>query len=402
LIFVVALCAGAAPAGADPSDDRRSVDRQVARTRAALEVASHRVARAAAAYTRANQRLPGARATLARAQGIVVGAQAAARSAARAERRARVARDVAQASLLRARVAVEAARDQVGEYAADAYRGHDVARMTALLDAPSPTDFVLALSYLDRVAARQRSVLDQAVASRLDAKRHENAAAVLEDAAMRAHGEAQRALDRAQNARNRAALAERKVVALVTARKRALKTARAERKATLWRYRMLRLESRSIAAQIRAIAQGSRFPAVVGFGGARLPMPVRGWKSSDFGMRFDPFYRVWQLHAGVDIAADGGVPIRAAASGRVFRAGWNGGYGNYTCVYHGFYQGKSLATCYAHQSVIGVREGRWVSRGEVIGRVGTTGASTGNHLHFEVRVNGTPVNPLSWLPGCLC
>ena len=126
------------------------------------------------------------------------------------------------------------------------------------------------------------------------------------------------------------------------------------------------------------------------------------WKSSDFGMRFDPFYRVWQLHAGVDIAADSGAPIRAAASGRVFRAGWNGGYGNYTCIYHGLYKGKALATCYAHQSAISVRVGRWVSRGEVIGRVGSTGASTGTHLHFEVRVNGNPINLVPWLPGCLC
>lgn len=84
------------------------------------------------------------------------------------------------------------------------------------------------------------------------------------------------------------------------------------------------------------------------------------------------------------------------------RAGWNGGYGNYTCVYHGTYQGKGFATCYAHQSAILVKAGQQVRQGDVIGRVGTTGASTGNHLHFEVRLDGTPVNPVPWLPACLC
>jgi murein DD-endopeptidase MepM/ murein hydrolase activator NlpD len=131
-------------------------------------------------------------------------------------------------------------------------------------------------------------------------------------------------------------------------------------------------------------------------------MPVNGWKSSDFGMRLDPVYGVYRLHAGVDLAAPGGAAIRATAAGDVLRAGWNGGYGNYTCVYHGRFQGRGFATCYAHQSAVLVRPGQHVRRGQVIGRVGTTGASTGNHLHFEVRLNGDPVNPVPWLPACLC
>jgi murein DD-endopeptidase MepM/ murein hydrolase activator NlpD len=137
-------------------------------------------------------------------------------------------------------------------------------------------------------------------------------------------------------------------------------------------------------------------------------MPVHGRESSPFGMRFDPFYKRWQLHAGVDIAAGGGTPIRAAASGRVIRAGWAGGYGNYTCISHGLYTGpgqyhdRGIATCYGHQSRIGVRVGQRVSRGQVIGRVGETGAATGYHLHFEVRINGRPIQPVPWLPHCWC
>jgi murein DD-endopeptidase MepM/ murein hydrolase activator NlpD len=135
---------------------------------------------------------------------------------------------------------------------------------------------------------------------------------------------------------------------------------------------------------------------------ALLHMPVEGWQSSAFGMRDDPYYGIRQLHAGMDIAAAGGTPIRAAQDGKVTRAGWSGGYGNYTCLSHGKHEGKHLSTCYAHQSEILVKVGERVKRGEIIGRVGTTGASTGDHLHFEVRLDGEPVDPAPLLPECLC
>jgi murein DD-endopeptidase MepM/ murein hydrolase activator NlpD len=82
-----------------------------------------------------------------------------------------------------------------------------------------------------------------------------------------------------------------------------------------------------------------------------------------------------------------------AKSGRVIIAGWTGGYGNYTCVDHG----GSMSTCYAHQSSIGVGVGTSVSQGQVIGLSGNTGNSTGPHLHFEVRINGSPVDPMGYL-----
>ena len=100
-----------------------------------------------------------------------------------------------------------------------------------------------------------------------------------------------------------------------------------------------------------------------------------------------------RLHAGVDIAVPTGTPIRAAASGTVAIAGWIGGYGNYTCIQHG----GGIATCYGHQSSIGVSVGQHVSQGQVIGAVGCTGHCFGPHVHFEVRVNGTPVDPMGYL-----
>jgi murein DD-endopeptidase MepM/ murein hydrolase activator NlpD len=88
-----------------------------------------------------------------------------------------------------------------------------------------------------------------------------------------------------------------------------------------------------------------------------------------------------------------GTPIKAADDGTVVMAGPNGGYGNWTLIDHG----GGLATGYGHQSSIGVRVGQHVSRGEVIGQVGSTGTSTGPHLHWEVRVNGNPVDPMGWI-----
>ncbi|MDQ7910991.1 peptidoglycan DD-metalloendopeptidase family protein [Phytohabitans sp. ZYX-F-186] len=136
---------------------------------------------------------------------------------------------------------------------------------------------------------------------------------------------------------------------------------------------------------------------VARLGDGRLGMPVEGRRTSPFGNRFDPFYHRWQLHAGVDIAAPMGKPIRAAADGVVTQSGWNGGYGNYTCINHGQYDGKRLSTCYAHQSKILVSTGQKVKAGQVIGLIGSTGASTGPHLHFEVRIGGRPVDPTPWL-----
>jgi len=99
------------------------------------------------------------------------------------------------------------------------------------------------------------------------------------------------------------------------------------------------------------------------------------------------------MHEGIDIGAPMGAPIVASAAGTVIVAAYDGGYGNLVVIDHG----GGIATAYAHQSSIAVSVGQQVSQGETIGYVGSTGHSTGPHLHFEVRVNGTPVDPLGYL-----
>ena len=148
-------------------------------------------------------------------------------------------------------------------------------------------------------------------------------------------------------------------------------------------------ELQAASAQVTNQLQGAG-PAPAGpirQGGGGYIWPVNGPVVSPFGTRWG------RLHAGVDIAVPSGTPIRAAASGTVAMAGWMGGYGNYTCIQHG----GGVATCYAHQSSIGVSTGQHVKQGQVIGSSGCTGHCFGPHVHFEVRINGTPVDPMGYL-----
>ena len=116
--------------------------------------------------------------------------------------------------------------------------------------------------------------------------------------------------------------------------------------------------------------------------------------TSGFGVRDDPFHRGAAMHPGIDLAGSYGTPIYATADGTVVRAGWNsGGYGNMVELDHG----RGITTRYGHMSAVLVHDGDHVTRGEQIGRMGSTGRSTGNHLHYEVRIDGRPVNPIPFM-----
>ena len=167
----------------------------------------------------------------------------------------------------------------------------------------------------------------------------------------------------------------------------ALATSRENREEYLQEVDALAAQSASLAAairdaQARAGSTGTGTPSSSG-----LVWPVNGTVVSGFGWRWG------RMHEGIDISASSGTPIWAAAAGTVIHAGWLGGYGNLVVVDHG----DGLATAYAHASAILVGVGQLVSQGETVSLVGSTGNSSGPHLHFEVRVNGVAVDPLLYL-----
>jgi murein DD-endopeptidase MepM/ murein hydrolase activator NlpD len=412
LIVVAGAVLLAAPAVANPDDDKARVDRELAAASEDLTTATAKAQQAATDYATSVAALPAAESAAAEAAGQVVAAEAAARRAQREVDAARAEQAKADAVLATASADVERARGGVAQFVTATYKGGGMALVDSLVTAGSPNEFAVRIGYLDKVAESRNDAVETLVRARGVASEQRGVAGQASHKAEEAAAAAARALERSRTAAAAAAAATERVKVLITQREAAVAVANQERGAVLAQYNKLQEESAQIAAELRAVAArkpapagpsaggGGNLPAVSG--GAFLTMPVKGRKTSNFGRRFHPLFHYWRLHTGMDLGAGMGAPIVAAADGEVVRAGYSGGSGNYTCVYHGRYQGDAISTCYAHQSQILVRPGQQVRRGQLIGRVGNTGNSTGPHLHFEVRLDGSPVDPAKWLPSCLC
>lgn len=261
------------------------------------------------------------------------------------------------------------------------YKEAEPDALTVILEADGFADLVQRYEYLKRVHDQ-----DTAIVSRVRDLRAEQAGTVATIEAAKAEVAAKRQ----ELARTRAQL---------EAKEAELSSARAARAQTLERVEgdIERLEGDvselqdEVAAQLQASA-GVGAPVAlpagpIQGGSSGMIWPVNGPITSGFGPRWG------RMHEGIDIGVPTGTPIRAAQSGSVAIAGPMGGYGNYTCINHA----GGLSTCYAHQSSIGVSVGQSVSQGATIGLVGCTGSCFGDHLHFEVRVNGAATDPLGYL-----
>ncbi len=282
------------------------------------------------------------------------------------------------------------------------YESNDPSALEVVLTSENFTDVLDRLDYLNDLGLQDRLVAEQFAAARhrvqvSRARTRRTRAGVARTArAVAVRVAAQRA------ERDRLLATRRDLAGAREDERRTLASVHEDKRAYLDEVEGLERESASLGAQIRAAqaAAARRTPPPTSPATPSSPptspsqpsshgliWPVRGSIVSPFGMRWG------RMHTGIDIAAAMGTPIQAAAAGSVIYAGWMSGYGNLSVVDHG----GGLATAYAHQSSIAVGVGARVAQGQVIGYVGCTGHCFGPHLHFEVRVNGTPVDPLGYL-----
>ncbi|MHB8870175.1 MAG: murein hydrolase activator EnvC family protein [Thermoleophilia bacterium] len=295
-----------------------------------------------------------------------------------------------RARLAQAEKDLQMAQDALDRRAVNMYKSGGITYLEVLLDTRRLTDLITRLDFLTFVVEQDSRILGQVKdlraevnAQRVDLESKKAAAAQVE----------QRQAQQTDELGSLVAKQDSKLSQVEKARgdKQAV-VAKAESDKASWEKQeaALEAESDSLANEIRSLTKGSQ-PAVKGTG--QFVRPVDGRVSSPFGYRIHPIFKVKKMHTGVDMSGSMGTPIRAADSGTVIQAGWRGGYGQAVVISHG----DGLTTLYAHQSKILVSVGDTVSRGDTIGKVGSTGYSTGPHLHFEVRVNGSPVDPMGYL-----
>lgn len=388
-----------------PSIDPSELEAVLEQLRSELAESSEAMLRAAADLRLADRALPAARQTAAHAHQLLVAAKARAARTARRRGTAQVRYMLStqDAEATAAQVAEQQAR--IGRLARAVYQGGgSLGSVSLLLDARSPNDFAHRLVAFQTVVSAQRSALDdlQSVQQSFGARTDDLAA--VRDQLARTDKQAQRDLAAVTALEAEARAAEAEVSRLVETRKAALAAAAAAQAEDDAAHRQLIGESSQLQAQLETQAQrdlgsaGLRDGASIAARAGTFDWPVSGRISSPFGMRVHPITGVYKLHTGTDLSVGCGTPIHVARDGVVISAGWNSAYGWRTVVSHGVVDGVLLTTTYNHQSHIGVLVGDQLPAGSVIGNVGSTGYSTGCHLHFEVYVNSALVDPESWLP----
>jgi murein DD-endopeptidase MepM/ murein hydrolase activator NlpD len=397
----VVLVAGllGAPVGAANSitDRQKQLNRDAAAIREQLEGTSGDLVDAAIALHRSQAALVGARAAEARAEAAL----AAARNR-DAEVAAQLAFTQAQADKtaadLGSRRAQEAdTRTTLGRIAREAYLTSGLSGLAVAFDADSPQQFADRVTVAGTALRAQNSAIGRLQVMEADIRAQAALLGAVQVKVTELKRQSAMAVAERRADEEAAANAAASVAALVHTQAAAVALISARKAAEQARLNALERQQARLRAILAARARaepGGRSVARSGHG--YLSFPVNAPITSGFGMRFHPVLHYWRLHAGTDFGAPCGTPVHAAADGVVVRAGYAGGFGNQVVLDHGRVNGVGLATSYNHLSRF-VRTGGRVERGEVIAYSGTTGLSTGCHLHFEVYVNGEHVNPMRWL-----
>lgn len=366
------------------------IDKQVAEASDALNQASKAVIAAGASLLDAQAKLPAARQIMASANTLETQATATYNSASAELAVAKAAFTASQAKVTSKEAEISQLQIKVDQFARSVYQQGPTSQWEIILESESPSDLTVRLQSIKAVSSSTAQSLDELVIAKDQLAIDAAAAETVRLEMQRIADIASQALINAQAAADRAAAAKAEVDRLVNQEAAALKVAENDKKRVQAEYNELRAEQIRIAALAkRAGSQGPVDPQATG----PLSWPLPGYAAGGgVGWRVHPVYKYRSCHTGVDSGAPGGTPIRAAASGVVLSTSVSRAYGNLTLIDHG----GGVVTMYAHQSRFGVSPGQAVGNQEVIGYVGTTGFSTGNHLHFEVHLNGVPYNPMGW------
>ena len=363
------------------SRERLAAERELARIRTEKGDARARYAAATRAYDAAKAELNAILASLAAATDELAASEEslAAAEAAYAE----VSAEVAEAE--------EAYAAKVARFEARlvaAFKYGQVSLVEVVAGSRGIDDLIVSSTYVSNVVdADKKLVLEiEELLSSLQAQRAR--ADALRDEADLERDRAEAAAVALERARSEQARVTADVESSRRVAAEALRELEADEKAITEHLDALARSSAEIERRLRA-AEGTD-PGDVGSGWVR---PTNGYVSSPYGYRVHPIYQTVRLHAGVDLSSPTGTPIRAAKGGNVTFVGWMSGYGQTVIIYHGDGRG----TLYAHLSSFSVSQGSTVSQGQVVGAVGMTGTATGPHLHFEVRVNGTPRDPCGYI-----
>ncbi len=290
-------------------------------------------------------------------------------------------------SLAEARSKAASAADDARTWARDAYMSAGAGAGTVAFSATAVNDVLVGVAYLDRLTRDRENAAERWLRTALEEARLQ---AVVASAEQEAATElAAIAGDEAELRSLLAELAQRReeLAAELSSQQELL--AEVEGEIARWEKEIAGLEREQASIERLILARSRPSKRTAG----RYFRPVPGRADSFFGPRVHPIYGTVKMHNGLDMDGPMGQPIVAFASGRVIFAGVKGGYGNAVMIDHG----GGMVTLYAHQSRLAVKVGQRVEGGQVIGYVGSTGLSTGPHLHFEVRIDGRPVDPMKYL-----
>jgi len=281
-----------------------------------------------------------------------------------------------------------AAMERLNKRLVDIYTSDPTSALTVVLEAGSFSDLLDQLEFLNDIGAQDERIASEVEDAKLQMQETRNATRkTRKQVAATTHTVAVRTAEQ-RAVRDRLAWSQRELATARRDKRATLATVQEDKEHALEHMRSLQAQSAELAARIRSAQSSSIVPAPTGAASAAgFVWPVHGVLTSGFGWRWG------RMHEGIDLAVANGTPVVAAAAGTVIVAGWLGGYGNLVVVDHG----NGVSTAYGHNTSVTAGVGQSVAQGQLIAYSGNTGHSTGPHLHFEVRINGSPVDPLGYL-----